>query len=147
MRCGERVANAFDMAGGELDADAGHQLETGQCRAAEVGGPFEELQRILREGGEARRREWEELNGRLMTAEEKRQFENDHIQRVLAQMTHAHVRTIQAAAEDIKREFAESRAESREKFEELQAEARAQRQATLRMLDRLPPSGPDNEDK
>jgi hypothetical protein len=61
-------------------------------------------------------------------------------------MTHAHARTIQAAAEDIKREFAESRAESREKFEELQAEARAQRQATLKMLDRLPPSEPENED-
>jgi hypothetical protein len=106
---------------------------------------IEELQRILREGGEARRREWEKLNGRLMTAEEKRQFENDHIQRVLAQMTHAHVRTVQAAAEDIKREFAESRAESREKFEELQAEARAQRQATLKMLDRLPPSGEEDD--
>jgi hypothetical protein len=106
---------------------------------------IEELQRILREGGEARRREWEKLNGRLMTAEEKRQFENDHIQRVLAQMTHAHVRTIQAAAEDIKREFAESRAESREKFDELQAEARAQRQATLRMLDWLPPSEEEDD--
>jgi hypothetical protein len=75
-----------------------------------------------------------------MTAEEKRQFENDHIQRVLAQMMDAHVETMRAAQEDIKREFAESRAESRAKFEDLQAESRAQRQATLRMLDRLPPS-------
>ncbi len=104
---------------------------------------IEALQRELREGGEARRREWEELNGRLMTAEEKRQFENDHIQRVLAQMTDTHVQAFQAAQEDMKRAFAESRAESRAKFEELQAEARAQRQATLRMLDRLPP--PDEE--
>jgi len=104
---------------------------------------IEALQRELREGGEARRREWEELNGRLMTAEEKRQFENDHIQRVLAQMTDTHVQAFQAAQEDMQRAFAESRAESRAKFEELQAEARAQRQATLRMLDRLPP--PDEE--
>lgn len=100
---------------------------------------IEALQRSLREGGEARRREWEELNGRLMTADEKRQHENDHIQRVLAQMTDEHVKTIRAAAEDMKREFAESRAESRAKFEELLGEARAQRQATLKMLDRLPP--------
>ncbi len=106
---------------------------------------IEELQRILREGGEARRREWEELNGRLMTADEKRQFENDHIQRVLAQMTDAHVKTIQAAQEDMRQAFAESRAESRVKFEELQAEARAQRQATLRMLDRLPPTEDEDD--
>lgn len=89
---------------------------------------IEELQRILREGGEARRREWEELVGRLMTAEEKRQFENDHIQRVLAHMTDAFVKTIEVASEDIKREFAESR-----------AEGKAQREALMRMLDRLPP--------
>lgn len=136
--------NDLDMELERKRCDFERRLEEGR---GDLVARIEELQRILREGGEARRREWEELNGRLMTAEEKRQFENDHIQRVLAQMTHAHVRTIQAAAEDIKREFAESRAESREKFEELQAEARAQRQATLRMLDRLPPSGPDNEDK
>ncbi len=95
---------------------------------------IEELQRTLREGGEARRREWEELNGRLMTADERRQFENDHIQRVLVQMTDAHVKTIQAASEDLKRAFAEIRAENK-----------AQREATLKMLDRLRP--PDEEGK
>lgn len=100
---------------------------------------IEALQRSLREDGEVRRREWEELNGRLMTAEEKRKFELDYIQTIYAQMTDAFVGAIRAASEDMKREFAESRAESREKFEELQAEARAQRQATLTMLDRLPP--------
>jgi acyl-CoA reductase-like NAD-dependent aldehyde dehydrogenase len=123
------------------------ELEKGRCeferRLEEGRGDLvkriEELQRILREGGEERRREWEELNGRLMTADEKRQFENDHIQRVLAQMTDAHGKTVQAAQEDTRRAFDEWRAESRAKFEELQAEARAQRQATLRMLDRLSP--------
>lgn len=121
--------------------DFERRLEEGRGEVLEK---IEALQRELREGGEARRREWEELNGRLMTAEEKRQFENDHIQRVLAQMTDAHVQALQAAQEDMSREFAESRAESREKFEELQAEARAQRQATLRMLDRLPPPEEEN---
>lgn len=121
--------------------DFERRLEEGRGEVLEK---IEALQRELREGGESRRREWEELNGRLMTAEEKRQFENDHIQRVLAQMTDAHVQALQAAQEDMSREFAESRAESREKFEELQAEARAQRQATLRMLDRLPPPEEEN---
>jgi hypothetical protein len=119
--------------------DLDMELERGRCdferRLEEGRGDLveriEDLQRILREGGEARRREWEELNGRLMTADEKRQFENDHIQRVLVQMTDAHVKTIQAASEDLKRAFAEIRAESK-----------AQREATLRMLDRLsPPEG------
>jgi hypothetical protein len=131
--------------------DLDMELEKGRCeferRLEEGRGDLvkriEELQRILREGGEERRREWEELNGRLMTADEKRQFENDHIQRVLAQMTDAHGKTMQAAQEDTRRAFDEWRAESRAKFEELQAEARAQRQATLRMLDRLSP--PDEE--
>jgi hypothetical protein len=49
------------------------------------------------------------------------------------------VQAIRAAGDDMSRQFAETRAESRVKFEELIAEARAQRQATLRMLDRLPP--------
>jgi len=123
--------------------DFERRLEEGRGEVLER---IEVLQRELREGGEARRREWEELNGRLMSADEKRQFENDHIQRVLAQMTDAHVGAIRAAREDMSQEFAESRAESREKFEELQAEARAQRQATLRMLDRLPPSEEEGKD-
>jgi hypothetical protein len=133
--------HALDMELERKRCDFERRLEEGRGEVLEK---IEALQRELREGGEARRREWEELNGRLMTTEEKRQFENDHIQRVLAQMTEAHVQAFQAAQEDTKREFAESRAESRAKFEELQAEARAQRQATLRMLDRLPPPEEEN---
>lgn len=117
--------------------DFERRLEEGRGELVER---IESLQRLLREGEKTRRREWEELNGRLMTAEEKRQFELDYIQTIYAQMTDAFVGTIRAAGEDMRREFAESRAESRAKFEELLAEARAQRQATLKMLDRLPPS-------
>lgn len=116
--------------------DFERRLEEGRGEVLEK---IEVLQRELREGGEARRRAWEELNGRLMTAEEKRQFELDYIQTIYAQMTDAFVGAIHAASEDIRREFAESRAESRAKFEELLAESRAQRQATLKMMDRLTP--------
>jgi hypothetical protein len=117
--------NDLDMELERKRCDFEQRLEEGR---GDLVKRIEELQRILREGGEARRREWEELNGRLMTAEEKRQFENDHIQRVLVQMTDAHVKTIHAASEDLKRAFAEIRAESK-----------AQREALMRMLDRLPP--------
>jgi hypothetical protein len=133
---------ALDMEIEREGCDFARRLEEGRGEVLEK---IEALQRELREGGEARRREWEELNGRLMTAEEKRQFESDHFQRVLAQMTDTHVQALQAAQEDMKRAFAVSRAESRAKFEELQAESRAQRQATLKMLDRFPPSE-DGED-
>ena len=64
----------------------------------------------------------------MMTAEELRQHESDGIQRLLATMTDAHVTVIRSAAADIKREFAEGRAESR-----------AQTEAILKLLDRLPP--------
>jgi hypothetical protein len=64
----------------------------------------------------------------------------DGIRRLFANMTEEYVRVISSAREDIERKSAEGRAEARAAFDELLAESRAQRQATLRMLDRLPPS-------
>jgi cell fate regulator YaaT (PSP1 superfamily) len=54
-------------------------------------------------------------------------------------MTAEYVNVIRSAREDIEQKSAERRAESREEFEELLAEVRAQREAFLRMLDRFPP--------
>ena len=94
----------------------------------EIQARLESIERCCKEAEEARRRDWEELKGRMMTAEELRQHESDGIQRLLATMTDAHVTVIRAAAADMKREFAEGRAESR-----------AQTEAILKLLDRLPP--------
>lgn len=103
---------------------------------------YERLERIhqcCKEAEIARKRDWEKLNGRLMTAEEKHQFEMDNIRLLFARMTNEYVKVTRAASEDISREFAEGREEARAASDELLAEARAQREAFLKMLDRLPP--------
>jgi hypothetical protein len=65
----------------------------------------------------------------MMTAEEKHQFELDGIQRQFTTMTYEYVKVISSAREDMERENAERRAESR-----------AQTDALLKLMDRLPPS-------
>ncbi len=110
--------------------EAGHEIQE----------HLERAYRRCKEFEEARRRDWEELRGELMTAEERRRVEVDGIQRLFANMTDEYVRVVSSAREDIERKSAEGRAEARAAFDELLAEARAQRQATLKMLDRLPPS-------
>jgi hypothetical protein len=102
------------------------RLEEGQ---GEIGARMERVLRSCRESEETRRRDREELKGRLMTAEEKRRFELDSIQMLFATMTEEYVKVMSAAREDWEREFAESRAESR-----------AQTEALLKVMDRLPPS-------
>jgi hypothetical protein len=76
-----------------------------------------------------------------MTAEEKRQHELDYIQRLFATLTDEYVKIIRAVGEDMRRGFAENRAEA----EEGRAQLRANTEAVLRMLDRLPPSAADDE--
>jgi coproporphyrinogen III oxidase len=113
-------------------------------RLEETGGEIcerlEQIHQDCKEAEEARRRDWEELNGRLMTAEEKHQFEMDNIRLLFARMTDEYVNVMRAASADIKREFAEGREEARAEAEENRAENRAQREALLKMLDRLPPN-------
>jgi uncharacterized membrane-anchored protein YhcB (DUF1043 family) len=98
-------------------------------RRGEVRAQIERAERRCKEAEEARRRDWEELKGHLATEAEKRQFESDSVQRLLAALTDAHVNVVRSAEEDMKREFAEGRAENR-----------AQTEAILKLLDRLPPS-------
>lgn len=86
------------------------------------------VERRCQEAEEVRRREWEELKGRVMTAQEKQEHRSDGFLRLMTAMTHEYVTIARAIGEDMKREFAESRAESR-----------AQSEALMRMLDRLPP--------
>ncbi|MDX6634145.1 MAG: hypothetical protein QOF06_348 [Solirubrobacterales bacterium] len=106
----------------------------------EIRDHLERTYRRCKEFEEARRHDWEELRGQLMTAEERHQLEMDGIRRLFATMTDEYVRVVSSAREDIERKSAEGRVEARAAFDELLAESRAQRQATLRMLDRLPPS-------
>lgn len=74
-----------------------------------------------------------------MTAEEKHRFEMDNIRLLFATMTDEYVKVIRAAGADIHRQFEEGREEARAASDELLAEVRAQREAFLKLLDRLLP--------
>jgi hypothetical protein len=101
------------------------RLEEGHLEIVEH---MERVLRCCRESEEARRRHWEELKGRLMSAEEQRRFELDNIQMLFTTMTREHVNVIAAASEDMERRFAEGRSENK-----------AHTEALLKLLDRLPP--------
>jgi hypothetical protein len=105
--------------------DFDRRVEEGR---GEIQARIEGVERCCREAKDARRRDWEELKGRLMTAEEERKHNSDGILRLMSAMTDEYVRIIRALGADMKREFAEGRAESR-----------AHTEAIMRMLDRLPP--------
>ncbi|MEX2105998.1 MAG: hypothetical protein WD810_03770 [Solirubrobacterales bacterium] len=83
-------------------------------------------------GEEARRREWEALEGRLMTAEEKRQHFDDGLFRKMSVMTDEYIRIMREGGDALQREIAEQR-----------AQIRANTEAVLMALDRLPPAQSD----
>lgn len=121
------------MAWLDLDMELERRMEDFERRLEEGRGELraqiERAERRCKEAEAARRRDWEELNGQLATEAEKRQFESDSIQRLFAALTVEYVNVVRSAGEDMKREFAEGR-----------AEARAQTEAILKLLDRLPPT-------
>jgi hypothetical protein len=122
------------MAWLDLDMEIERRMEDFERRLEENRGAIraqiERAERRCREAEEVRRRDWEEVKGHLATEAEKRQFESDSIQRLFAALTDEYVNVVRSAGEDMKREFAEGR-----------AEARAQTEAILKLLDRLPPEG------
>jgi hypothetical protein len=101
---------------------------------AEIMGRMEEAERRWEEDERARRREWEELEGRAMTAMEEHRHYNDGLLRKMDAMTVVQVNIAREISEDLQKGFAE-----------IQSEGRAHREALLRLLDRLPP--PRSEDQ
>lgn len=128
--------HAFDMEQDRKRRDRERRVEESGCEVREH---LEQVHRCCRKSEEARRRDWEELKGRLMTAEEKHRFEMDNIRLLFATMTDEYVKVIRAAGADIHRQFEEGREEARAASDELLAEVRAQREAFLKLLDRLLP--------
>lgn len=116
----------------DLDMELKRRMEDFDRRLEEGRGvireQIEQAERRCREAEAARRQAWEELKGHLATEAEKRQFESDSTQRLLAVLTDEYVKVVRSAGEDMKREFAEGRAENR-----------AQTEAILKLLDRFPP--------
>lgn len=106
--------------------------ERQERRFAELMGRVDEAERRWEESERARRREWEELEGRAMTAMEEHRHYNDGLLRKMDVMTTVELNMLQEIGEDHRKGFAE-----------IQAEGRAHREALLRLLDRLPPAEPE----
>lgn len=106
-----------------------HEMDGRLARGfAEIMERMDEAERRWEEGERARKREWEELQGRTMTAMEEHRHYNDGLLRKMDVMTIVQV--------NIAREIHEEQSKG---FAEMQAEGRAHREALLRLLDRLPP--------
>lgn len=99
---------------------------------AEIRARMEKVEQGWREGEDARRREWEALEGRLMTAEEKRQRFDDGLFRKMSVMTDEYIRIMREGGDALQKEIAEQR-----------AQIRANTEAVLKALDRLPPAAND----
>lgn len=106
--------------------DFDRRLEEGR---REIRERVERVEERCRKAEDARRREWEKLEGRVMTAQEKQEHYSDGFLRMLAAMTEEYVTIARSINEDMRAGFAESRAENK-----------AQTEALLRVLDRLPPT-------
>lgn len=90
---------------------------------------IERVEERCKKEEKARRSEWEKLEGRMMTAEENQQRRSDELLRLTTAVGHEHIKIIRALGEDMHNEFQETRAENR-----------AQSDALLKMMDRLPPN-------
>ncbi len=111
-------------------------MERTDRRGVEFREMLENIERRWKEGEEARRREWEALEGRAMTAWEKIEHSLDGLLRKTTMITQEQIAMNWKVAEETREEF-------REGFAEIKQEMRANREATLKMLDRLsePPFG------
>jgi hypothetical protein len=96
---------------------------------------IEKVEQRCKKAEEARKQEWEDLKGRVMTAQEEQRHHGDGMLRLMSAMTDEYVTIIRAMGDDMRQGFAELR----EKDEEGRAQLRANTEAVLRMLDRLPP--------
>jgi benzoyl-CoA reductase/2-hydroxyglutaryl-CoA dehydratase subunit BcrC/BadD/HgdB len=111
-------------------------MERTDRRGVEFREMLEDIERRWKESEEARRREWEALEGRAMTGWEKLEHSFDGLLRKTTLITQEQIAMNWRVGEEIREEF-------RSSFAEIKEEMRANREATLKMLDRLsePPFG------
>jgi len=108
-----------------IQREIAERIERGN---AEIQVRLERVERLWRKGEEKRRREWEELEGRMLTVEEERKLFYDGLFRKMTVMTDAYIRILREFGQELREEAVEQR-----------AQLRANTEATWKMLDRLPP--------
>jgi hypothetical protein len=118
-------------------------MERTDRRGVEFREMLESIERRWEESEEARRREWEALEGRAMTGWEKIEHSFDGLLRKTTVITQEQIAMNWMVMEEFRENFAKAREENRRAFKEIEEEWRANREATLKMLDRLsePPFG------
>jgi hypothetical protein len=116
----------LDMEREQWREDFEQRVEEG---SRELCSRFDALERGCRAAEEARRRDWEAAEGRVMTAAEKLQHQHDGFMRLLSTMGAEYMGALNALGVDMEQRFAEGKEENR-----------AQTEALMRMLDRLPPT-------
>jgi hypothetical protein len=97
-------------------------------RQLEIKARLERVEQRWEESEKARRREWEALEGRLMTAYEENRHYSDGLLRRNVVMTQEFIAILREGREVARAEAAENRAETR-----------ANTEAVLKLLDRLSP--------
>jgi predicted nucleic acid-binding Zn-ribbon protein len=128
--------NDLDMELEEWRQDFDRRLEEGR---REIRGRIEKVESRCRESEEVRRREWEQLKGRVMTAQEEQRHHSDGVLRLMSAMTNEYLNIARSIGEELRQGFAEGRKEA----EEGRAQLRANTEAVWRVLDRLPPPETD----
>ena len=117
----------------DLDMELERQRWERDQRVEQVGREIQEriekVERRCKESEEARRKDWERLEGRVMTAQEEQERRSDEFLRLVNAVGNEHLKIIADLSDDMSRRFAEVRGENR-----------AHTEALLRMLDRLPPA-------
>lgn len=108
-----------------IQREIAERIERGN---AEIQLGLERVERLWREGEEKRRREWEELEGRMLTVEEERKLFYDGLFRKMTVMTDEYIRVLREFGQELREEAVEQR-----------EQLRANTEATWKMLDRLPP--------
>ena len=98
---------------------------------AEIRARLEKVEQVWLDGEEARRREWEALEGRVITVADENRLFNDGLLRKMTVMTEEYIKILREdglALQDLRSEIGEQR-----------AQLRADTEAVLKALDRLPP--------
>ena len=111
----------------ELEKQRGEHDRRVEQIGREIQERIEKVERRCKESEEARRKDWERLEGRVMTAQEKQERRSDEFLRLLNAVGSEHLKIVADLGDDMKRKFAESHGENR-----------AQTEALMKMLDRLP---------
>jgi hypothetical protein len=117
--------NDFDMESKRWEREFDRRVAEGRKAICDR---IARVEQRCKEAEEDRRREWEELTGRVMSAQEEQKHQSDGVLRLMSAVTAEYLTIARNIGKDLREEFAENRAETR-----------ANTEAVMRMLDRLPP--------